>query len=59
MALAELENMPEPPSIGPRAAVAKAVRRAAWLISQGQAAEATALLRAADALKKLEWAAMA
>lgn len=59
MALAELENLPETPQIGPRAAVAKAVRRAAWLISQGKAAEATALLRAADALKKLEWAALA
>jgi hypothetical protein len=35
----------------------KAVRRAAWLVSQGQAAEATALLRAAEALDRLQWAA--
>lgn len=56
LALAELESMPETPRITPREAVAKAVRRAAWLISQGQSAEATALLRAADSLNKLGWA---
>lgn len=57
MALAELETMPETPRIDAHAALRKAVRRAAWLVSQGQAAEATALLRAADALDKLSWAA--
>ncbi|HVL42179.1 MAG TPA: hypothetical protein VM348_08480, partial [Brevundimonas sp.] len=46
MALAELEAAPETPWIDPRAALRKAVRRAAWLVSQGQAAEASALLRA-------------
>ncbi|MDP3369438.1 MAG: hypothetical protein Q8M32_06270 [Brevundimonas sp.] len=56
LVLAELEALPETPRIAPRAAVAKAVRRAAWLVSQGQSAEAVALLRAADALNKLEWA---
>ena len=55
--LAALEALPEPPRIAPDAAIAKAVRRAAWLVSQGQAAEATALLRAADALDRLSWAA--
>lgn len=57
MALAELEAMPETPPIEPRVAVARAVRRAAWLVSQGQTAEATALLRAAEALDRLAWAA--
>ena len=56
MALAELEAMPEAPRIAPREAVAKAVRRASWLISQGQSAEATALLPAAEALTRLDWA---
>ena len=57
LALAELEALPETPRIAPRAAVAKAVRRAAWLVSQGKSTEAMALLRAAHALNKLEWAA--
>lgn len=42
----------------PRKALAQAVRRAAWLISQGQAAEAATLLKAAEALERLSWAAM-
>ncbi|KQY84748.1 hypothetical protein [Brevundimonas sp. Root1423] len=57
MALAELEAMPEAPRIDPYTALRKAVRRAAWLVSQGQAAEATALLRAAEVLDRLKWAA--
>jgi hypothetical protein len=57
MALAALEAMPEAPRIDPDIAMRKAVRRAAWLVSQGQAAEATALLRAAEALDRLKWAA--
>ncbi|HEX8661726.1 MAG TPA: hypothetical protein VF686_07650 [Brevundimonas sp.] len=57
MALAELEAMPETPQIDPQAALRKAVRRAAWLVSQGQAAEAGALLRAAEALDRMKWAA--
>jgi len=52
-----LEAAPETPWIDPRAALRKAVRRAAWLVSQGQAAEASALLRAAEALDRLNWAA--
>ena len=32
----------------------KAVRRAAWLVSRGQAAEAGALLRAAEALDQMK-----
>ncbi|MEJ6788782.1 hypothetical protein BrevBR_04465 [Brevundimonas sp. BR2-1] len=57
MALAELEAMPETPRIDPYVALGKAVGRAAWLVSQGKAAEATALLRAAEALDRLKWAA--
>ncbi|CAN5193859.1 hypothetical protein BH09PSE1_BH09PSE1_12150 [soil metagenome] len=56
-ALAALEGQPEPPFIAPREAVAKAVRRAAWLVSEGKAAEALVLLRAAEGLEKLAWAA--
>ena len=44
-------------AIPPREALAQAVRRAARLISQGQAAEAAVLLRAAEALERLSWAA--
>ena len=55
-ALAELEALPETPRISADAAIMKAVRRAAWLVSQGQAAEAGALLRAAEALDRMKWA---
>ncbi|MFJ6023297.1 hypothetical protein ACIQC9_01700 [Brevundimonas sp. NPDC092305] len=55
MSFADLDALPDAPVVDPRAAMAKAVRRAAWLISRGQAAEATALLRAADALERLKW----
>ncbi|MGV3579125.1 hypothetical protein [Brevundimonas sp.] len=44
------------PPINLHDALSEAVRRAAWLLSQGQTAEATALLRAATALEKLSWA---
>lgn len=54
-ALADLEALPETPWVDPRDAMAKAVCRAAWLIEQGQAAEATVLLRAAEALDRLRW----
>ena len=57
MALAELEALPEMPRIGADVAIMKAVRRAAWLVSQGKAAEAGALLRAAEALDRMKWAA--
>lgn len=57
ISLADLDALPEPPAIAPREAVARAVRRAAWLVSEGKAAEAAALLRAADALDRLAWAA--
>ena len=53
-ALAELEALPEVPRIGADAAIMKAVRRAAWLVSRGQAAEAGALLRAAEALDRMK-----
>jgi hypothetical protein len=43
-ALAELEGLPETPFVDPQAAIGEAVRRAAWLVSRGQAAEASALL---------------
>jgi len=52
-----LHAPPEPPLIPPREAIAKAVRRAAWLVSEGKAAEAAALLRAAEVLERLTWAA--
>jgi hypothetical protein len=42
----------EPPWIDPKVAVSRALRRAAWLLSQGQAAEAMALMRAAEALER-------
>jgi hypothetical protein len=32
--------------------VSRALRRAAWLLSQGQAAEAMALIRTAEALER-------
>ncbi len=57
MALADLDGLPEPPTVAPREAVARAVRRAAWLVSEGKANEASLLLRAAEALNKLAWAA--
>ncbi|HZW16239.1 MAG TPA: hypothetical protein VFF66_08295 [Brevundimonas sp.] len=56
-ALADMEALPETPWVDPREALSKAVRRAAWLVSQGQSAEAAALLRAAEALERLAWAA--
>ena len=56
-ALTELDALPDTPFIEPHTAIAKAVRRAAWLVSQGQSAEAVALLRAAEALERLGWAA--
>ena len=42
----------ETPWISREVAVARALRRAAWLLSQGQAAEAMALMRAAEALER-------
>jgi hypothetical protein len=40
----------DPPWIDPDLAVTRAVRRAAWLVSEGRAVEARALIRAAEAL---------
>lgn len=54
--MALVEAGPVPP-INLHDALADAVRRAAWLLSQGQTAEATALLRAATTLEKLRWQA--
>ncbi|WP_339915403.1 hypothetical protein [uncultured Brevundimonas sp.] len=44
----------EPPWIDPDLAVARAIRRAAWLVSEGRAGEARALIRAAEALRQLD-----
>lgn len=44
----------DPPYVDPEVAIARAVRRAAWLVSQGQASEAIILMRAAEALERLE-----
>lgn len=51
-ALSLMTEAAEPPYIDPEIAVARALRRAAWLLSQGQAAEAMALVRAAEALDR-------
>lgn len=56
-ALAALVEWGVTPEIDAHEALAEAVRRAAWLLSQGETAEATALLRAAAALDKLKWRA--
>jgi hypothetical protein len=44
----------DPPWIDPDLAVTRAVRRAAWLVSEGRAVEARALIRAAEALTQLD-----
>ena len=44
----------DPPWIDPDVAVMRAVRRAAWLVSEGRAVEARVLIRAAEALKSLD-----
>jgi hypothetical protein len=44
------------PDVPPRDALFLAVRRASALLAQGQAGEAAALLRAAEALERLSWA---
>jgi hypothetical protein len=44
----------DPPWIDPDLAVTRAVRRAAWLVSEGLAVEARALIRAAEALTQLD-----
>lgn len=56
-ALRALDDLSDAPFVDPHVAIGKAVRRAAWLVSRGQSAEATALLRAAEALERLGWAA--
>lgn len=56
-ALSPAGETAEPPYIDPEVAVARAIRRAAWLLSQGQAAEAMALMRAAEALGRASAAA--
>lgn len=55
--LQALVALGETPPVDPREALAGAVRRAAWLLSQGQTEEASVLLRAAAALDKLKWEA--
>ena len=44
----------DPPAVDPEVAIARAMRRAAWLVSQGQATEALALIRAVEALQR-QW----
>jgi hypothetical protein len=51
-ALSPAGETAEPPYISPKVAVSRALRRAAWLLSQGQAAEAMALIRTAEALER-------
>jgi len=51
------DDATEPPWVDPEVAIARAMRRAAWLLSQGQAAEAAALMRAAEALDR-KWEEM-
>jgi len=51
-ALSPAAETVETPWISREVAVARALRRAAWLLSQGQAAEAMALMRAAEALER-------
>lgn len=55
--LAALVEAGETPPIDAHAALAEAARRAAWLLSRGKTAEATALQRAATMLKKLRFRA--
>lgn len=56
-ALAALVERGETPPIDTNKALSDAIRRAAWLLSQGQTAEAHALLKTAAALEKLRWEA--
>jgi len=53
--LAILEAGEPPPWIEPEVAVARAFRRAAWLVSEGRAAEARALAQAVEAMERM-WA---
>jgi len=55
--LATLEAGAPPPWIDPEVAIGRAFRRAAWLVSEGHAIEAAALMRAAEALERM-WEAM-
>ena len=56
-ALSLTRETAEPPYVDPEVAVERAMRRAAWLLSQGQAAEAAALMRTAEALER-KWVEM-
>lgn len=47
------EREPMPPWTDPQTAYECAMWRAAWMVSQGQAAEAEALMKAADRLKQM------
>lgn len=47
------EPEPMPPWIDPQVAYECAMWRAAWMVSQGRAAEAEALMKAADRLKQM------
>jgi len=55
--LAIIEPGEQTPWIEPEVAVARAFRRAAWLVSEGHAVEAAALMRAAESLER-RWKAM-
>ncbi|WP_426036363.1 hypothetical protein [Brevundimonas sp. DC300-4] len=55
--LERLVEAGEIPPVNAHVALAEAVRRAAWLLSRGKTAEATAQLRAATVLDKLRWRA--
>lgn len=56
-ALTTLIEWGETPPISPREALGAAIRRAAWLLSQGQTAEADALLKTTRVLNQLKFEA--
>ena len=55
--LAEVDVRLDAEPVAPREALARAVRRAAWLLDRGKTEEAGALLKTAQQLDRLSWAA--
>ena len=54
-ALDEVDARYRAEPIAPREALARAIRRAAWLLDRGKTEEASALLKTAQALNRLSW----